>query len=659
MKPSHHPSAHRFFVGLLLAAIVLSLSGRAGAAEQRIRVIVQGASAAEAGRLVSQGGGTVMSELGIIDGVSASLPASAARRLTLAGLRVTPDYGVLSTGASDREGGDTRNEELYPSAASGTTGLAARGITGEGVTIAYVDSGFPELASAGQWDRQVDQRTLYAEQSDRFVVYRDLLHSGGQMTNSSDPYGHGTHVVMTSADNRRFQPARGQNTPIGVAPEANIVMVRALDGEGKGSYSTVIEAIDWIVANKDRYGIRVLNLSIDSYVLAPYWADPLNQAVMKAWQADLAVVAAAGNRGPQAMTVGVPGNNPYVITVGALKSGRYTGSGYDQLAGYSGAGPTESRFVKPDVVTPASQTIAVMGKDSTLAGTDAALLVDDQRKPQLKIGNLKNRDYAYYKVSGSSMAAAQVSGIVALMLHDEPGLTNDQLKHRLTSTALPAGTSAGAGYSIWQQGAGRIQAALAVDSASSAAANQGMDIAADLNYASGTHYLGTTVYDEATNTFHVQDGAGSSWSGGGSSWSGGGSSWSGGYLVWNGGGSSWSGAGSSWAGATPDAPDQSDPWFGVHAVWSGAGSSWAGAGSSWAGSGSSWSGSGSSWSGAGSSWAGGGSSWAGAREAWNAGGSSWAGAVEVWNNGGTSWSGGGASWAGAGSVWSGMVSVDR
>ncbi|HEY1012507.1 MAG TPA: S8 family peptidase, partial [Herpetosiphonaceae bacterium] len=574
MKPSHHASAHRFFVGLLLAAMVFAFGARTGAPERLVRVIVQGSSASQAGQMVSQGGGTVMNELEIIDGVSASVPASAIRRLELAGLRVTPDYGVLSTGASDREGGNTRNEELYPSAASGTMGLADRGITGEGVTIAYVDSGFPELASAGQWDRRVDQRTLYAEQSDRFVVYRDLLHAGGQIINSSDPYGHGTHIVMTSADNRRFRPARGQHTPVGIAPEANIVMVRALDAEGKGSYSTVIEAIDWIVANKNRYGIRVLNLSIDSYVLAPYWADPLNQAVMKAWQADLTVIAAAGNRGPQAMTVGVPGNNPYVITVGAIKSGRYTDSGYDQLAGYSGAGPTESRFVKPDVVTPASQTIAVMGKDSALAGTSAALLVDDQTKPQLKIGNLKNRDYAYYKVSGTSMAAAQVSGIVALMLQDEPNLTNNQIKQRLTATALPAGTGTAAGYSIWQQGAGRVQAALAVDSTSTASANQGMNIAADLNYASGTHYLGSTVYDEATGTFKVQDGAGSSWSGGGSSWSGGGSSWSGagsswsgGYLIWNGGGSSWSGAGSSWAGAAPDAPDAGDPWFGMHAVW--------------------------------------------------------------------------------------------
>ena len=122
----------------------------------------------------------------------------------------------------------------------------------------------------------------------------------------------------------------------------------------QGSYLDVIRGIDWVVAHKDEYNIRVLNLSFSAPPQSYYWDDPLNQAVMQAWQAGIVVVAAAGNGGPDPMTVGVPGNVPYIITVGAM-SDNYTpeNPADDILASFSAAGPTVEGFVKPEVVAPA------------------------------------------------------------------------------------------------------------------------------------------------------------------------------------------------------------------------------------------------------------------------------------------------------------------
>ena len=134
----------------------------------------------------------------------------------------------------------------------------------------------------------------------------------------------------------------------GVAPGANVVAVRAFESDGSGQYLDVIKGLDWIVANKDVFGIRVLNLSFSGDAVALYWEDPLNQAVMATWQAGIVVVAAAGNAGPAAMTIGVPGNVPYIITVGAMTD-NYTPSDPtdDELASFSSAGPTYEGHLKP------------------------------------------------------------------------------------------------------------------------------------------------------------------------------------------------------------------------------------------------------------------------------------------------------------------------
>ena len=131
----------------------------------------------------------------------------------------------------------------------------------------------------------------------------------------------------------------------------------------------MIRGIDWLVAHKDVYGIRVLNLSFSAPPQSHYWDDPLNQAVMAAWQAGIVVVASAGNTGPSPMTIGVPGNVPYVDHRGRhdrqLHADRICGD--DRLASFSAAGPTAEGFVKPEVVAPGGHIVALMNDDGRIA----------------------------------------------------------------------------------------------------------------------------------------------------------------------------------------------------------------------------------------------------------------------------------------------------
>ena len=111
---------------------------------------------------------------------------------------------------------------------------------------------------------------------------------------STDASGHGSHVTGIMLNTERTADGRF----FGVAPDANLVSVRAFDADGRGTYSSVIRGIDWIVRNKSAYRIRVLNLSLGAAPQSRYWDDPLNRAVMKAWQSGIVVVASAGNTGP-------------------------------------------------------------------------------------------------------------------------------------------------------------------------------------------------------------------------------------------------------------------------------------------------------------------------------------------------------------------------
>ena len=543
-------------------------------------------------------------------------------------------------------------------------------ITGKGVTIAVLDSGV-------YFDNKV-RDILGADLDHHFLGQVDFVEYGlcedggtqyfadsaqtiplycyARQDESIDLYGHGSHVAGIIWS-QILDYATGVS--MGIAPDANILSVRILDENGAGTYADAIEGLQYVVANKDTLNIRIINMSLSAHPSTPYFIDPLNRAVEQAWAHGLVVVAAAGNDGPEAHTISVPGNDPYVITVGALNNQRTPGYWADDLLPtWTATGPTLDGFVKPDILAPGANITSFMynvNKD----GEHAAKLA------------LKHPDYArtssLFRMNGTSMATAVVSSIVALMLQANPSLTPDQVKYRLGYTALPAQTDQRTPmYNIFQQGMGRVWAPSAVLAAlpTNGSANQGMDLQKELNdYTDGViefanHYQGPVRRlpsdDNSADLYYIEqpvrDGQGnvvdtiifglgatrrsdrawidwdayrddmSLWSGGMGTWAGG--------LNWLGGVTNPAGMG-TWAGGMGTWAGGMGTWAGGMGTWAGGMGTWAGGMGTWAGGMDLWSGTMSVWSGGMGTWAGGMGTWAGGMGTWAGGMGTWAGTVDT------------------------------
>ena len=345
--------------------------------------------------------------------------------------------------------------------ASQATPVIEAGYTGAGIGVAIIDSGVrashPDLQNA-------------YESSSR-VVYSQSFVAGDSTVD--DAYGHGTHVAGLVAGNGYVSGGAMQ----GLAQQTNIINLRVLDSTGAGTDSAVIAAIQQAIQLKSTYNIRVINLSLGRGISESYTLDPLCQAVEQAWKAGIVVVVAAGNYGQDNSentdgyaTITVPGNDPYVITVGATNTHATETTTDDTVTSYSSKGPTLlDHVIKPDLVAPGNNLVSLLANGSTL----------DQEYPSNELApsaygsNASTASYFY--LSGTSMATPVVSGTVALMLQRAPNLTPDQVKIRLMKTAsknYPAYTSAtsstGAYYSlqddIFQVGAGYVNAYGAVAS---------------------------------------------------------------------------------------------------------------------------------------------------------------------------------------------------
>jgi len=311
------------------------------------------------------------------------------------------------------------------------------GPTGDGVTVAVLDSG-------------VATNTDLA--ASRIVGWKDFVN--GQPTPYDDA-GHGTYVAgLIAGDGTASLPLENRGFATvqfrGVAPAADIVGIKVLDEVGQGRTSTMIAGIAWAIAHKDDYNIRVLNISIGGNPVSSFTRDPVDRAVEAAWRSGITVVCAAGNEGDFG-SGGIlsPGNDPFVITVGATDTRQTAAVTDDAVASYSSLGPTLfDEVAKPDLVAPGNRLISLRTQGSyvdTNFPLNVIPLADFA--PTAPAGTVSD----YLMLSGTSTSAPVVAGAAALMIGADPSLTPDDVKVRLMGTADPV-----AGASANQQGAGTL-----------------------------------------------------------------------------------------------------------------------------------------------------------------------------------------------------------
>ncbi len=357
-------------------------------------------------------GATVHRRFDRLDGYAAWVPAGSLKRLAHG-----KNVARISYDLPIRSFNDLNYVTVGADLAARSFGAGGSALDGSGVTVAVVDSGIAAHPDLG----------------DRLVAEVEIV---GHEQGFADPYGHGTHVAgIIAGDGTLSSDAASHRRFNGLAPRANLVSVRVLDANGGGRVSDVMAGIDWVVAHRDRYGIRVLNLSLGHPVDQSYVTDPLCQAAERAWNAGIVVVAAAGNGGADGYaTIHSPGNDPAIITVGASNNFLTGSRADDLLTTYTSRGPTPlDHVVKPDLVAPGNRTISLRAEGSTLDTLYPALRVkqgvyrDDPATADL--------DSPYYQLSGSSMAAGVVSGMAALMIQSDPSITPDAVKARLMKSA--------------------------------------------------------------------------------------------------------------------------------------------------------------------------------------------------------------------------------
>ena len=309
-------------------------------------------------------------------------------------------------------------------------------IQGKAIGVAVVDSGINpngDLFTVMGANRQV----------------ADIRFNSDYNQSTSDGYGHGTHVSGIVAGDG----SESSGKYIGVAPMANIINVKVSNDDGSAMMKDIVAGLQWVLDNKATYNIRVVNLSLNSTVAESYQTSPLDAAVEILWFNKIVVVVSAGNQGSGAIYP--PANDPFVITVGATDDKGTASLSDDVLASFSAYGQTSDGFMKPDLVAPGTNIIArLVNQNMGLANAHPANKVGDQ----------------YFRMSGTSMAAPIVSGAVALLLQDEPGLTPDQVKYRLTATA----NKSWSGYNATKSGAGCLDAYAAVQGNSTQLANIGL-----------------------------------------------------------------------------------------------------------------------------------------------------------------------------------------
>jgi serine protease AprX len=522
-------------------------------------------------RAVSAFGGSVGRQLDILGGFAAKVPVDRLDALrAVAGVASVSEDAGLTLQSTDVAAQAAQAGSLYTIAnkVTGASAMWDAGYTGKGVDIAIIDSGVVP----------VDGFTTPG----KVVHGPDLTLENNTPARNLDTYGHGTAMssIIAGRDSAATAVSGNSTDFVGMAPDARLVSVKIADAKGQTDVSQAIAAIDWVVQNRNKNGlnIRVLNMSFGTDGVQDYLLDPLAYAAEQAWHKGIVVVVAVGNEGFGTSKVNNPAYDPYLIAVGSDNANGTATTADDAVSTFSNDGDGTRN---PDLVAPGEKVVSLRAPGSYL----------DTTYPAARIGE------RLFRGSGTSQAAAVVSGAAALLIQQRPELNPDQVKAILTASAAPIPNA-----TARQQGAGLVDLAKAKDTAIPANAKQTFAVSVgtgSLELARGSVHVKVAgkeirgeidIRGKAFNAKAFAAGVknGTNWNNSalsGVSWSG--VSWSG--VSWS--GVSWSGV--SWSGVS---------WSGVS--WSGV--SWSGV--SWSGvswSGVSWSGvswSGVSWSGV--SWSG-------------------------------------------------------
>jgi serine protease AprX len=394
-------------IAALVASGGLLAGGLAGAAPAAastpVNVIVQGSSIPLVQTLIAAVGGHTVSSLPLVNGVLAQVPSSGALTLLNSlGLITSPDAPVAVDGlVGELPATAPASSNAYPDE-TGATKLAANGITGAGVGVAVLDTGIDPLPDFGN----------------RLLGGVDL--SGGDNP-LQDSYGHGTFIAGLIAGDGTS--SGGAYT--GEAPGANLVSIKVAGGTGITDVAKVIQGIAWAINNRSAYGIKVLNMSLGEVPTGPTQLNPLDQAVEAAWQSGITVVTSAGNSGPGPGTITSPGDDPDVVTVGALDDTAGSSPSSESIPSFSSEGPTSANgWLKPDLVAAGRSVVSLRAPGSYI----------DQTYPSAEVGT------ANFVGSGTSFSAAITSGAAALVAQQHPNASPDEIKARLVATATPGPT---------------------------------------------------------------------------------------------------------------------------------------------------------------------------------------------------------------------------
>ncbi len=315
----------------------------------------------------------------------------------------------------------------------------SKGFNGTGIGVAVIDSGInpvDDLSALVTVGKGKDATLVPL--GTRVVYSQSFLPLPYDAT---DQFGHGTHVAGLIAGNGTDSTGPAfYRTFSGSAPNANLINLRVLDENGNGTDSAVIAAIQTAISLQSTYNIRVINLSLGRPIWESYAKDPLCQAVEQAWKAGIVVVVAAGNDGRDLAfnaegygTVEAPGNDPYVLTVGAMRTMGTATTADDLIASYSSKGPSFIDHIsKPDLVAPGNLVSSLKYPFDSLAVNNPSFVTRDS----FYITNGDSQPSpAYFPLSGTSMATGVASGAVADLLQAQPKLTPDQVKAILMYTA--------------------------------------------------------------------------------------------------------------------------------------------------------------------------------------------------------------------------------